>query len=97
MVDPHITTLKQWDPTENFLHPFVFILIIGTNVRVISPWPKPASKIINNSYQNYQSQNAFPGTVSQWSLQSNSQTLGGSYVRYFGYFAELRYPVSPPI
>jgi hypothetical protein len=38
MVDPHITTLKQWDSTEDFVHPFVFILIIGTNLGVVSPW-----------------------------------------------------------
>jgi hypothetical protein len=35
-VDPHITTLKQWDQTENFLHPLVFIVISGTNVGVVS-------------------------------------------------------------
>jgi hypothetical protein len=33
----HFLTLKQWDQTENFLHPLVFVLIIGTNVDVVSP------------------------------------------------------------
>jgi hypothetical protein len=35
-VDPHITTLKQWDQTEDFLHPLGFIGISGTNVGVVS-------------------------------------------------------------
>jgi hypothetical protein len=37
-MDPHIATLKQWDQTENFVHPLIFVKIIGTNVGVVSPW-----------------------------------------------------------
>jgi hypothetical protein len=35
MVDLHIITLEQWDPTKDFLQPFIFVVTIGTNVSVI--------------------------------------------------------------
>jgi hypothetical protein len=38
MVDPNINPLKQWDPTE-----LVFLIIIDTNVGVVSPWPWESS------------------------------------------------------
>jgi hypothetical protein len=38
MVDLHIPTLKKWDQTKNVHHPFVFAMVIGTNVGVVLPW-----------------------------------------------------------
>jgi hypothetical protein len=32
-------TLKQWDWIEDIIHLFIFIMVIGTNVGEVSPWP----------------------------------------------------------
>jgi hypothetical protein len=36
MADPHILILKEWDQTEDLLLFVVFILLIDTNVGVVS-------------------------------------------------------------
>ncbi len=38
MVDLHIPTIKKLDRTKDILHPFIFIVIIDTNVNVVSTW-----------------------------------------------------------
>jgi hypothetical protein len=68
--------------------------VIGTNVRVISPWPEPATKVINNKCSKVKMHFLvlFPNGASKATYR-----LGNSYLRYVCHFAELRYPARPPI